>query len=178
MCIRDRTKWRHVDECYDDCRNSPDISGNKLFVIRRHVTYARCGDWRMRPTTGNVAYTAVVRRLCAGSARTDLGPAATQRARRNCASAGPARMRRSTRRRLSVSYRFMWLAGAADVGGQQIVALLTRHSRERQHVGRTDGWVGSSLTAAACCMFTVQTALHCTVHAPHGRRYVQMYCGA
>jgi len=38
------------------------------------------------------------------------------------------------------------VAGVADVGGQQIVALLTRHSRERrQHVGRTVGWVGSSL---------------------------------
>jgi len=40
-----QTKWRHVDECSDDCRDSPDISGNKLFVIRRHVTADERGDW-------------------------------------------------------------------------------------------------------------------------------------
>lgn len=57
-----KTKWRHVDERSDDCRNSPDISGNKLFVIRRHVTHAGRGDWRT--AAGTDWATSPTRRLC------------------------------------------------------------------------------------------------------------------
>jgi len=115
-----KTKWRHVDERSDDCRNSPDISGNKLFVIRRHVTHAGRGDWRT--VAGTDWATSPTRRLCVdympvlpeptparpgrcttGSQELCVSEPATDRWRRGCGGApGSLALHRPRRRRTPV----------------------------------------------------------------------------